>query len=156
MIDIVDRKTRSRMMSGIRAKNTRPELLVRRGLFALGYRYRLHCKSLPGRPDIVMSRHRVAILIHGCFWHGHAGCPYFRFPASNPEFWRRKLLGNAERDLQHAEALINRGWRVAVVWECALRNDPDGAIRRLERFVLDRRKRVEIGYRPALRPAVKQ
>ena len=144
MVDVVDKQTRSRMMSGIRGKNTRPELLIRRGLFAAGFRYRLHCKSLPGKPDIVIKKHRVAILVHGCFWHAHEGCRYFRPPAQNAVFWREKLLANRSRDESDFAALRNLKWRVAVVWECAVRKNSSAALHRLERFVLGRAGCLEI------------
>ena len=121
MADIVDRKTRSRMMSAIRARNTKPEVLVRKALFAAGYRFRLHRKDLPGTPDIVMSGLRVVIFVHGCFWHAHHGCRFSKTPETRREFWTQKLSRNAQRDLENREALLNAGWRVLVVWECATR-----------------------------------
>lgn len=120
MPDIVDIATRSRMMAGIRAKNTKPELLVRRGLHAMGFRYKLHEKGLPGRPDLVLPKHRVVIFVHGCFWHRHE-CGSFRWPQSRRNFWRTKLDGNADRDIRHLKALAALGWRCAVVWECQLK-----------------------------------
>ena len=121
MTDVVDAETRSRMMSGIRSKDTKPELLVRRALFAAGYRYRLHRRDLPGAPDIVMAGRRIAVFVHGCFWHMHGGCRYLKLPASRPEFWLAKLSANRERDVRSADALRARGWRVLVVWECSTR-----------------------------------
>jgi DNA mismatch endonuclease, patch repair protein len=121
MVDIVKPEVRSRMMSGIRGKDTQPELLLRRGLFARGIRFRLHVASLPGRPDIVIPKHRVAILIHGCFWHAHKGCKYFRLPGGNRRFWAEKLGRNRKRDVQDAAKLQASGWRIAIVWECATR-----------------------------------
>ena len=122
MADVVDTKTRSRMMSGIRGKDTRPEMVVRRALFAAGFRYRLHRRDLPGAPDLVLSGRRVAVFVHGCFWHRHKECRYAKLPATRPEFWRAKLEGNAERDTRAIEALQATGWRVLVVWECAIRD----------------------------------
>src|SRR5262245_8797324 len=98
MTDIVDRKTRSRMMSGIRGRNTKPELAVRKALTAAGFRYRLHSNHLPGRPDLVLAKHRCAIFVHGCFWHRHPGCKYAYTPKSNVRFWLDKLESNVRRD----------------------------------------------------------
>lgn len=122
MADVVDTKTRSQMMSGIRGKDTRPEMVVRRTLFAAGFRYRLHRRDLLGAPDMVMSGRRVAVFVHGCFWHRHKECRYAKLPATRPEFWRAQLEGNAERDTRAIEALQTMGWRVLVVWECAIRD----------------------------------
>lgn len=122
MTDVVDTRTRSRMMSGIRGGDTRPEMVVRRALFAAGFRYRLHRRDLPGAPDLVLSGRKVAVFVHGCFWHRHKECRYAKLPATRPEFWRAKLEGNAERDTRVIEALQATGWRVLVVWECAIRD----------------------------------
>lgn len=108
-------------MSGIRGKNTKPEIQVRKLLHAAGYRFRLHRKDLPGKPDIVLPRYRVAILVHGCFWHGHENCHLFRLPKSRTEFWEQKISGNIERDKKNLAALIDKGWRVLLVYECALK-----------------------------------
>lgn len=120
MADIVDTATRSRMMRGIRGTNTRPELSIRRLLHAGGFRFRLHGRLLPGKPDIVLRRHNAVILIHGCFWHGH-DCPLFRMPRTRTEFWAAKIGRNRANDVRAIEALRKLGWRVAVVWECALK-----------------------------------
>ncbi|MBR8225433.1 very short patch repair endonuclease [Burkholderia ambifaria] len=120
-MDIVSKPTRSRMMAGIRSKNTQPEMVVRRSLHAAGFRFRLHRRDLPGSPDLVLPKHRAVILVHGCFWHLHEGCRFATTPASNSEFWREKLTRNRERDLRQLEALKSLGWRVLVVWECATR-----------------------------------
>jgi DNA mismatch endonuclease (patch repair protein) len=119
LADVVDPATRSRMMSGIRGKNTRPELLIRKALHARGFRYRLHC-DLPGKPDICLPKHRAVIFVHGCFWHGHE-CHLFKWPATRPEFWRAKIRRNCEVDRVAEACLIATGWRVGVVWECALK-----------------------------------
>ena len=119
MADVVDPATRSRMMSGIRGKNTRPELLIRKALHARGFRYRLHC-DLPGKPDICLPKHRAVIFVHGCFWHGH-GCHLFKWPKTRPEFWRAKIDRNCQVDRAAEERLLEGGWRVAIVWECALK-----------------------------------
>lgn len=107
-------------MARIRATNTKPELLVRRVLHARGFRYRLHDRRLPGRPDIVLPKHGAAILVHGCFWHGH-DCPLFRLPDTRREFWKEKIAGNRTRDGDVLDRLDKAGWRVLTVWECATR-----------------------------------
>lgn len=126
MTDIVDRGTRSRMMSGIRSRDTQIELIVRKGLFAKGYRYRVADKRLPGTPDLVFPKYRAVIFVHGCYWHGH-GCRLFRLPKSNIEFWSKKIGINRERDERVIRELLDSGWRIAVIWECALRDQPPAA-----------------------------
>lgn len=120
-MDIVDGQTRSRMMAGIRGKDTRPELALRRALHARGFRYRLHAKNLPGTPDLVLRRYRAAIFVHGCFWHRHEGCRYTTTPSTRPEFWLEKFAANIARDRSTRTVLLSEEWRVATVWECALR-----------------------------------
>ena len=127
MTDIVDSQTRSRMMSGIRGKNTKPELVLRRSLHALGLRYRLHAKGIPGKPDIVMPKYSAVIFVHGCFWHRHAGCRFATVPATRPEFWADKFDANVVRDAAVQSALRGAGWRIATVWECALRTETSTA-----------------------------
>lgn len=122
MTDIVPSAKRSEMMAGIRGANTRPEIVIRRMLFALGYRFRLHRRDLPGTPDIAMPGRKVAIFVQGCFWHLHAGCRYSKLPATRLEFWKPKLERNAERDRESAARLRELGWRVLCVWECATRD----------------------------------
>lgn len=107
-------------MAGIRGKNTQPELLVRRGLHRLGFRYRLHDKRLPGKPDLVFPKYRAVIFVHGCFWHGH-DCHLFKWPTSREEFWHQKINRNRDLDKVHIEQLHTQGWRVLLVWECALK-----------------------------------
>lgn len=119
-MDIVDSATRSRMMSGIRGKDTGPERLVRSLLHRRGFRFRLHAKDLPGRPDIVFPRYRAVVLVHGCFWHGHC-CPLFRLPGTRTGFWEEKIKRNRANDERNERSLADLGWRVATVWECALR-----------------------------------
>lgn len=121
MADIVPPAKRSRMMSGIKAKNSRPEVLVRRLLHSAGYRFRLHRRGLPGTPDIVMPGRRIAIFVHGCFWHMHEGCRLSKLPATRTAFWSAKLHANVVRDKIAVEKLIAEGWRVLCVWECATR-----------------------------------
>ena len=106
------------MMSGIRGKDTRPELAIRRGLFKRGFRFRVHVSRLPGKPDIVLPKHKAVILVNGCFWHGH-GCSLFKWPSSRVDFWGKKIEGNRKHDAESLGALKARGWRTLVVWECA-------------------------------------
>ena len=118
MVDVLTPEQRRLNMSRIRGKDTKPELMLRHGLHARGLRYRLHRKDLPGRPDMVFPRYRAAILVHGCFWHGH-DCPLFKLPATRREFWAAKIEGNQARDARDIAGLAAAGWRVLVVWECA-------------------------------------
>jgi len=110
-------------MAGIRGKDTRPELSLRKALHALGFRYRLHDKRLPGRPDLVFPKHHAVCFVHGCFWHRHPGCRYTTFPATRPDFWNAKFAATVARDERNRNQLIHAGWRVAVVWECSLRGN---------------------------------
>lgn len=119
MTDTVDTATRSRIMARIRAKDTAPELALRKALFARGLRYRLHRATLPGTPDLVLPRHRAVAFVHGCQWHWH-GCSRCRMPKTNVEHWSSKIARNQERDHAQVEALLKLGWRVLIVWECAL------------------------------------
>lgn len=120
MADIVSPSVRSRMMAGIKSKNTRPEMLIRRQLHGMGFRYRLHSKQLPGKPDIIFPKYHAVIFVHGCFWHGH-DCSLFKWPSSNKEFWKNKINSNRERDISNKQKLQAASWRVAIVWECAIR-----------------------------------
>ena len=122
MTDVVDKATRSRMMSGIRGKDTKPEMAVRRGLHRRGHRYKLHDKQLPGKPDLVLPRYKAVIFVQGCFWHRHE-CYLFKWPKSQTAFWRDKLSKNWERDMSNQSLLLRQGWRIAVVWECALKQN---------------------------------
>jgi DNA mismatch endonuclease, patch repair protein len=122
MTDIVDSKTRSRMMAGIQGKNTKPELIVRKYLHSKGFRYRLHDKKLPGSPDIVLRKYQLAIFVHGCFWHRHKGCKYATTPVQNRKKWLLKFRQNKERDQRQINQLIQTGWKVLVIWECGLRS----------------------------------
>ena len=131
MPDIVSREVRSRMMSGIRGKNTQPEMRVRRFLHSRGFRYRLHVRELPGHPDIVLPRYRTVVFVHGCFWHQHPGCKYAAKPDTNSTFWAAKLSRNQERDEAQIAELKNHGWVVVVVWECETSVIPDAAFRDL-------------------------
>ena len=121
MVDVVDKATRSRMMSGIRGRNTKPEMQIRSLLHRHGFRFRLHVRDLPGKPDIVLPRYRAVIFVHGCFWHGH-GCSLFKWPNTRPDFWRTKIETNRANDHKAIESLLASGWRVGIVWECAMRS----------------------------------
>lgn len=151
MPDVVDPETRSRMMSGIRGKDTKPEILIRKALHARGLRYRLHAGDVPGRPDIVFPRFRAAVFVHGCFWHGH-DCPLFRLPGTRTEFWREKIQRNRARDTAVAAGLDAAGWRRATVWECALRGrgriDLVGLIDRLESWIRSKAPALELRGAP--------
>ena len=127
-------KSRSDMMASIRSKGTAPEMSVRRTLHRLGYRYRLHCADLPGRPDLVFPSRRKVIFVNGCFWHQHSGCKRASIPKSNRDFWLKKLHGNLIRDARNADLLRSEGWGVETVWECELQN-PEAVGRRLAEFL---------------------
>ncbi|HEY2584497.1 MAG TPA: very short patch repair endonuclease [Tepidisphaeraceae bacterium] len=134
-VDNFSTEQRSRIMSQVRQKDTKPELLVRRMIFGLGYRYRLHVRSLPGTPDIVFPARRKIVLIHGCFWHRHkAACPLTRTPKSNVEFWAEKFERNHLRDQKTRRALRRLGWTVMTIWECQTR-DVEKLVDRLARFL---------------------
>jgi DNA mismatch endonuclease (patch repair protein) len=120
MTDVLTAKQRRLNMSHIRGKDTKPEMLIRRGLHARGLRYRLHDRKLPGRPDLVFAKYHTAVFIHGCFWHSH-GCRLSKLPATHQDFWKKKLEGNAARDRRAMHALESAGWRVLTIWECAVR-----------------------------------
>ena len=120
MADVVDKATRSRMMSGIRSKNTKPEIIIRKALHSRGYRYRLHSVELPGKPDIIFVSRKAVVFVHGCFWHGH-GCHLFKWPETRQDFWKAKILRNREKDCEVRETLNSMGWRVLVIWECVLK-----------------------------------
>lgn len=147
MTDIVDQQTRSRMMSGIRGKNTKPELALRRALHARGFRFRLHSGKVHGRPDLVLPKHRAVVFVHGCFWHRHEGCRYATVPATRPEFWRAKFDANVARDNAIRTRLLEDGWRVATVWECALRKPErlNNVVRVFEEWLLGTEGQIEIG-----------
>lgn len=123
MADVHNKETRSYNMSRIRSKNTRPELLIRSALFSNGYRYRLHDKRLPGKPDIVLKKYRTVIFVNGCFWHGHKDCKYFVIPKTRTEWWKNKITVNIQNDLEKRTQLINLGWNYIDVFECELKKD---------------------------------
>lgn len=122
-MDNHSKKARSYNMSRIRSTNTKPEETVRKFIFSKGFRYRKNVRKLPGSPDIVLSKYRTAIFVNGCFWHMHEGCSRFAMPSSNQDYWRKKLVGNKERDKINIRKLISSGWNVIVVWECELKKD---------------------------------
>lgn len=126
---------RSKIMARVRSKNSRPEISVRKLVFALGYRYRLHDRRLPGCPDLVFKSRRKVIFVHGCFWHRHAGCALARMPKSRLDFWRPKLEGNKVRDRRNNRKLARGGWKVLIVWECQI--GKPGPLRRTIRRFLD-------------------
>lgn len=121
MADIVDKATRSRMMAGIKGKNTKPEIQVRKALHAAGFRFRLHDRKLPGKPDIVLKKYKTVVFVHGCFWHGHE-CDKFRWPKTRKKFWKDKISANRNRDDAAAIELKNTRWNIVTVWECELPN----------------------------------
>lgn len=131
MADIVSPQKRSAMMRGIGSKDTKPELVVRHLLHNAGYRYRLHQKELPGKPDLVLRKHSAVVFVHGCFWHGHDNCHLFRLPKSRTEFWEEKIGKNTSRDQRQLIELAELGWRTAVIWECAIKGRQRIASRRL-------------------------
>ncbi|WP_299605665.1 very short patch repair endonuclease [uncultured Tateyamaria sp.] len=120
MADIVDSRTRSRMMSNIRGRNTKPEVSLRKALHRAGFRFRINARRLPGTPDIVLPKWQTVIFVHGCFWHRHPGCRKATKPATNIEFWTQKFDANVERDAKAVAQLLSLGWRTAIVWECAV------------------------------------
>lgn len=120
-MDSVNKSTRSRMMAGIRSKNTKPELALRRVLHAAGFRFRLHAKDVVGCPDLVLPKYRAVVFVHGCFWHRHPKCRYAAVPSTRAEFWQIKFQKNLARDAKVLEELVRIGWRTAIIWECALR-----------------------------------
>ena len=121
MADVHEPKTRSYNMSQIRAKDTKPEVIVRKFLHSNGFRYKLHVKGLPGKPDLVLPKYNTVIFVHGCFWHAHEDCKYFKIPKTRTEWWKEKLYRNKERDENHIQELEEMGWSVIVVWECELK-----------------------------------
>ncbi|HDO25193.1 MAG TPA: DNA mismatch endonuclease Vsr [Nitrospirae bacterium] len=150
MTDIVDSAKRSQMMAGIKSKNTRHELEIRKRLFALGYRYRLHDSRLPGKPDIILPRFNSVIFIHGCFWHVH-DCELFKWPSTRVDFWKKKLSGNKKKDRENNEALERLGWRIATVWECSFRGvrkkrekEMDAIVKKVVKWLQSRKNNLEI------------
>ncbi len=131
MVDLLTSERRSWNMSQIKGRNTRPELRLRSLLHRAGFRFRLHAKQLPGRPDVVLPKYRTAIFVHGCFWHRHPGCRNTTTPSTRREFWQEKFDGNVRRDARNCAALEATGWTVVTVWDCELKTDAEGVVRRL-------------------------
>lgn len=121
MADVHDKKTRSYNMSRVKGKDTKPELLVRKFLYANGFRYRLHVKDLPGKPDIVLPKYNTVIFVHGCFWHGHKNCKYFTIPKTKTEWWTKKINGNIANDQKAIHQLQDAGWNIITIWTCELK-----------------------------------
>lgn len=134
-MDTLTPEERSRLMAKVRSKDTLPEMQVRRALWAMGFRYRLHAKELPGSPDLWFARAQVAVFVQGCFWHGHGQCPLYRLPKTRPEEWLAKAERNRERDERNKLRLMAEGYSVAVVWECALRLDGEACVAKLADFL---------------------
>jgi DNA mismatch endonuclease (patch repair protein) len=139
MADVLSPEQRKLNMSRIRGRDTKPELLIRRGLHARGFRYRLHDKKLPGTPDLVFPRYHAIVFVHGCFWHEHT-CPMFKPPLTRQDFWATKIASNRARDERNIDALLKLGWRVAIVWECSIRGRTkltyNEVITKCQRFLL--------------------
>lgn len=133
-MDVHSPEQRSYNMSRIKSKDTKPELVVRKWLWSQGYRYRLHRKDLPGRPDIVFQRQRKAVFVHGCFWHKH-DCRYFKWPRTNREFWKNKINENVRRDQKNYQELIADGWSYYIVWECELKDENTTVLDKLEKYL---------------------
>lgn len=121
MTDVFSKELRSRIMSRVKGRDTKPEILVRSIVHRMGFRFRLHRRNLPGNPDLVLPRHRKVIFVHGCFWHGHKRCARSKRPATNHDFWTKKLDGNIGRDKRFQKVLVQMGWKVLVIWECETR-----------------------------------
>lgn len=132
MVDVLTPEQRSRNMSRIRGKNTKPELTLRSLLHASGLRFRLHCRDLPGRPDVVLPKYRTAVFVHGCFWHRHQDCPHATIPKTRPHFWVKKFEATVARDAAKAEELEASGWHVHTVWECELKEDAERLVTHLQ------------------------
>lgn len=147
MADVLSPDQRSYCMSRIRGKDTKPEYIIRRGLFGKGFRYRLHERSLPGCPDLVFPKYRAVILVHGCLWHKHE-CELFRWPKTNAAFWKEKITRNSRNDVENIVKLNAAGWRVLTVWECTLRRKPsvvlENVIAKVARWLEHGQKRREI------------
>lgn len=146
MSDVVSPEIRSKMMSGIKGKNTKPEVRVRQYLHGQGFRYSLHRRDLAGSPDLVLPKYHAAVFVHGCFWHAHPQCRYAATPSTRREFWTAKLAANRLRDESAVRQLAEQGWRVVVVWECALRRTPDDSLADLSAFLRSDRTYQEIAW----------
>ncbi|WP_461404896.1 very short patch repair endonuclease [Falsiruegeria mediterranea] len=144
-MDIVSPEKRSWMMSRISGANTKPELLVRRGLHCQGFRFRLHRRDLPGTPDIVLPKYKAVIFVHGCYWHRHPNCKYATTPSTNKEKWQMKFAENVVRDRKNHQLLLDSGWRVAVIWECALKQSTHPVLERTSSWLKSQTSCLEIG-----------
>lgn len=134
-MDIWPKEKRSQVMSKIRSKNTKPELILRSALHQLGYRFRVHRKDLPGKPDIVLPKYNTVIFVHGCFWHYHKECKEGRIPDTNSKFWKEKLIKNIERDSKHQIKCEELGWKVIVVWECEVERKIDATLEKVTKIL---------------------
>ncbi len=147
MTDVHDAQTRSRNMAAIKGRNTKPELIIRKALHRAGFRYRLHAKDLPGKPDLVFPRYNAALFINGCFWHQH-NCHLFKWPGTRQDFWKKKISGNVANDQKKIATLHEYGWRTGIIWECALKGktriEEDEAIQRLTEWLQSDNKTIEI------------
>lgn len=147
MTDVVSKAKRSKMMSGIQGKDTKPEMQIRTALHGLGYRYKLHNKNLPGKPDLVFPKYHAVLFVHGCFWHLH-NCHLFKWPSTRKEFWMKKITGNKERDIQNIQKLKKRDWRILIVWECSLkgknRQDFNSIIEKITNWLESGSNKIEI------------
>jgi len=144
MVDMMSRDKRSALMSRIRARDTGPELRIRHYLWHAGLRYQLYRRDLPGKPDLVFPKWRVVVFVHGCFWHRHTGCPFFRLPKTRTGFWTEKLQKNHDRDGVAIASLLQNHWRVAVVWECAVRKNPEMTSRKLATWIQEGKGNMEV------------
>lgn len=122
MTDVFDKKKRSEIMSSVKSKDTKPEIIVRKLLHSMGYRFRVHREDLPGTPDIVLPKYKAVIFVHGCFWHGHEGCPRAKLPRTNMEFWEVKIAKNMARDAEAVQNLSRMGWKSLVIWTCEIKD----------------------------------
>ncbi|MDL1981718.1 MAG: very short patch repair endonuclease [Deltaproteobacteria bacterium] len=136
MTDVFSQEKRSWIMSRVKGRDTKPEILVRSFIFRMGFRFRLHRRDLPGTPDIALPRHGKVIFVHGCFWHGHKRCPRSKRPTTNENFWNNKLDGNIKRDKRYRRELRQMGWKVLIIWECETKS-PEKLLQKLERFLND-------------------
>lgn len=140
MADIKSKEARSKNMSAIKSKNTKPEIIVRKYLFSQGFRYRVNVGKLPGKPDIVLSKYKTVIFINGCFWHLHQNCKYFVYPKQNADFWKNKILGNVERDKRNYSLLEAEGWKIIIVWECQLKQTKEKTLTELVKEIKEGNK----------------
>lgn len=141
MGDVKSREARSRNMSAIKCKNTKPEVIVRKYLFSKGFRYRINVSELPGKPDIVLARYKTVVFVNGCFWHLH-DCKYFVWPKQNADFWRNKILGNAERDRKNYKSLTEAGWKTLIIWECQLKTNREETLAALVYDIKENRNQI--------------